>query len=549
MQNSDGIHPHPRRAHPQPEEHQPRSAAQPVDRDHRAVRLGQVLTRLRHLVCRGSAALRRIAVGLRPAVSAVDGEAGCRPDRRAVAGDFHRAEGDFAQPAVDRRHRHRNPRLPAPAVRPRRHAVLPGAQPAAGGADGVADGRCRAGAAGRNEADDPGAGGRQPQGRAAGPVRRTARPGLCAGARRRHGLRNRRRAEADQDAEAQRRCRRRPPEGARRHAPAPRRVVRDGAAPCRWPGHRAGNGQRRRTPVLGQVRLPGLLVCAAGTGAAPVLVQQPDGRLPEVRRPRASSSSSTPSASSPSRPLSLAGGAIRGWDKKNQFYFQIIESLAAHYGFSVDTPWNDLPEEFRTAGALRFRAHRDQFPLPERAGHALRPQPHLRGHHPQSRTALPRQRLERGARGTGQVHQQFGLPDLRRHPPARRGAPRARRRQDAARNQPPAARRGAQLLQLPAAGRRQGAGGREDPQGNHRPPELPDQRRPRLPVPRALGGNAVRRRGAAHPAGLADRLRADRRHVRARRAVDRPAPARQRPPAADAEAPARHGQHGDRRRA
>ena len=46
--------------------------------------------------------------------------------------------------------------------------------------------------------------------------------------------------------------------------------------------------------------------------------------------------------------VSLAGGAIRGWDKKNQFYFQIIESLAAHYGFSVDTPWNDLPEEFRT---------------------------------------------------------------------------------------------------------------------------------------------------------------------------------------------------------
>ncbi len=42
--------------------------------------------------------------------------------------------------------------------------------------------------------------------------------------------------------------------------------------------------------------------------------------------------------------LSLAGGAIRGWDKKNQFYFQIIESLAAHYDFSVDTPFEDLPE-------------------------------------------------------------------------------------------------------------------------------------------------------------------------------------------------------------
>jgi len=45
--------------------------------------------------------------------------------------------------------------------------------------------------------------------------------------------------------------------------------------------------------------------------------------------------------------LSLAGGAIRGWDKKNQFYFQIIESLAAHYGFSVETPFNELPEDVR----------------------------------------------------------------------------------------------------------------------------------------------------------------------------------------------------------
>ena len=45
--------------------------------------------------------------------------------------------------------------------------------------------------------------------------------------------------------------------------------------------------------------------------------------------------------------LSLAAGAIRGWDKKNQFYFQIIESLAAHYDFSVDTPWQELPEKVR----------------------------------------------------------------------------------------------------------------------------------------------------------------------------------------------------------
>ncbi len=45
--------------------------------------------------------------------------------------------------------------------------------------------------------------------------------------------------------------------------------------------------------------------------------------------------------------LSLAAGAVRGWDRKNQFYFQIIESLAAHYGFSAEAPFNELPEEIR----------------------------------------------------------------------------------------------------------------------------------------------------------------------------------------------------------
>lgn len=45
--------------------------------------------------------------------------------------------------------------------------------------------------------------------------------------------------------------------------------------------------------------------------------------------------------------VSLAAGAIRGWDRKNQFYFQIIESLAEHYGFAVDTPFEELPEDIR----------------------------------------------------------------------------------------------------------------------------------------------------------------------------------------------------------
>jgi excinuclease ABC subunit A len=42
--------------------------------------------------------------------------------------------------------------------------------------------------------------------------------------------------------------------------------------------------------------------------------------------------------------LSLAGGAVRGWDRRNEHYFQLIQSLARHYGFDVETPWDALPE-------------------------------------------------------------------------------------------------------------------------------------------------------------------------------------------------------------
>ena len=136
-----GSDPHSRRAHAQPEEHQPRAAAQPARRDHRAVGLGQELARVRHALRRRPAPLRRVAVGLRAPVPRADGEARRRPDRGPVAGDRDRAEGGEPQPALDRRHGHRDPRLPAPALRARRHALLPGARARARGADRGADGR------------------------------------------------------------------------------------------------------------------------------------------------------------------------------------------------------------------------------------------------------------------------------------------------------------------------------------------------------------------------------------------------------------------------
>ena len=45
--------------------------------------------------------------------------------------------------------------------------------------------------------------------------------------------------------------------------------------------------------------------------------------------------------------LSLAGGAIRGWDRRNAWYFSMLQSLAKHYKFDSEQPFSELPERIR----------------------------------------------------------------------------------------------------------------------------------------------------------------------------------------------------------
>ncbi len=47
--------------------------------------------------------------------------------------------------------------------------------------------------------------------------------------------------------------------------------------------------------------------------------------------------------------LSLGAGAVRGWDKRNQFYFQLLQCLALHYDFDLDTEFEKLPAAVQTA--------------------------------------------------------------------------------------------------------------------------------------------------------------------------------------------------------
>jgi excinuclease ABC subunit A len=117
--------------------------------------------------------------------------------------------------------------------------------------------------------------------------------------------------------------------------------------PCAWAPPRPGRVlalemDTGRAPVQQQVRLPGVQLLAGRAGAAPVLLQLAHGRLPacdglgqqEVFDPERV-------VAFPS--LSLASGAIKGWDRRNGYYFAMLESLAAHYGFDVETPFEELP--------------------------------------------------------------------------------------------------------------------------------------------------------------------------------------------------------------
>ncbi|QWT44960.1 excinuclease ABC subunit UvrA [Azospira inquinata] len=59
--------------------------------------------------------------------------------------------------------------------------------------------------------------------------------------------------------------------------------------------------------------------------------------------------------------LSLAAGAIRGWDRRNQFYFQMLGSLADHYSFDVDTPFKQLPDAIREL--VLFGSGKEEIPF------------------------------------------------------------------------------------------------------------------------------------------------------------------------------------------
>ncbi|WP_295623046.1 excinuclease ABC subunit UvrA [uncultured Lamprocystis sp.] len=71
---------------------------------------------------------------------------------------------------------------------------------------------------------------------------------------------------------------------------------------------------------------------------------------------------------------SLTDGAVRGWDKRNGYYFQMIRAVAEHYGFDLEAAWVDLPEQARQVVLFGSGTDKLKLKLPHEHGSGkLRP--------------------------------------------------------------------------------------------------------------------------------------------------------------------------------
>ena len=387
----------------------------------------------------------------------------------------------------------------------------------------------------------------RPQGRVPRAVPPAADAGLQPHRRRRRGAHARRRAaQAGQAEEAHHRRRRRPPAGQGQRQAAAHRVDRDRPRPGRWPGHHRLRRPARRRPrphpsLLREAGLPQRPPAGRRRArAALVLVQRPVRRVRRVPRPR-HPHGGRPRAGRPRRQQVPERGRHRRRGPRPTSPTTSAASSSAlgdELGFSTDTPWGDLPEAAsrpsctdtpprctsatRTATAANARTtprSRARSAISSAVTTRPSPTPTASG----SRASCARSRARSAAapassrsssrctlnseRVRTQEHRRglCAVDRRRRRVPRRPGDDRSR-----------------------APDRRAGA------QGDQRATALPARRRPRLPGPRPRRRLAVRRRGPAHPPGHPDRRRPGRRPLRARRTLDRPAPARQPPPDRDA---------------
>ena len=252
----------------------------------------------------------------------------------------------------------------------------------------------------------------------------------------------------------------------------------------------------------------------------------------------------------PDPSLSLNEGAILPWASgASNYYDQITQAIAERYEIDLDAPWFDLPEDMQDLFLYGTNGDRIYVSYRNRMGRKRSYMTSFEGIVPN---------LERRYKETDSDWSREKIEEYMsvRPCPECKGA-RLRPESRAVKVAELAIHEFTAPERAALAGVARGAGALQpgprdraaDPARDRRAAAVPGQRRRRLPVDGPRGGDAVGRRGAADPARDADRLVAGRRALHPRRAVDRPAPARQRAADRDAGAAARPRQHRARGRA
>ena len=256
----------------------------------------------------------------------------------------------------------------------------------------------------------------------------------------------------------------------------------------------------------------------------------------------------------PNDELSIDEGAVLPWRRMaatESWFSKILDAVAEHYGFRTDVPVRDLSDEARQIILYGNRHERVDVKYRARNGNIHTFKTTFEG-------IIPN--LTRRHRETGSEAMRTDFERYMTNKPCptcngMRLKPESVAVTVGGKNIIETTRRSvtdalAWYDALPdRLTERENTIARQVLEGDPRAARLPGRRRPRLPDPGPRVGDAERWRGAAHPAGDADRIEPDGRALHPGRAVDRPPPARQRPADRDAGPAPRPRQHAAGRRA
>jgi excinuclease ABC subunit A len=90
---------------------------------------------------------------------------------------------------------------------------------------------------------------------------------------------------------------------------------------------------------------------------------------------------------------SLAEGAIRGWDRRNVYYFHLLRSLSKHYDFDMDKPFEKLSQKHRDIILYGSDGEEIEFSYVNDRGTVFKRRHVFRGRNPQHGSPLPGDRV------------------------------------------------------------------------------------------------------------------------------------------------------------